>query len=69
MIIKSGRAGAVWVDWPPVEDGEVWCRGPAMDDGRPATVYRLVNGQWVAGDGWGEWDGFDSERRGHDALH
>jgi hypothetical protein len=65
MIIKTGRAGMVWVDWPPVEDGEVWCRGPAVEAGRAASVYRLVEGQWVVG----EWEEHDSERRDRDVLH
>ena len=65
MIIKTGRAGMVWVDWPPVEDGEVWCRGPSAEEGRPTTVYRLVDGQWLAGD----WDVEGRESLVRDALH
>ncbi len=50
MLIKTKRLGIVWVDWPPVEDAEVWCRGSAPDGDSEAIVYRLVDGQWVPGD-------------------
>jgi hypothetical protein len=49
MLIKTKRLGIVWVDWPPVEDGEVWCRRSAPDGDSEATVYRLVDGAWVEG--------------------
>jgi hypothetical protein len=37
----------VWVEWPPVEDGELWCLG-ASPDGRYLTAYRAVDGGWQA---------------------
>ena len=46
MLIKTRSSGIVWVDWPPIEDAEVWCRGFEPDEQR-TTVYRLENGRWV----------------------
>jgi hypothetical protein len=65
MLIKTKRLGIVWVDWPPVEDAEVWCRGSAPDGDSEATVYRLVDGAWVEG----RWLDTALERRDPDGLH
>jgi hypothetical protein len=65
MLIKTKRLGIVWVDWPPVEDAEVWCRGSASDGDSEATVYRLVDGQWVPGD----WDDVGRGMRARGELH
>ena len=65
MLIKTKRLGIVWVDWPPVEDAEVWCRGSASDGDSEATVYRLVDGQWVPGD----WEDVRHEPGARDGLH
>ena len=64
MLIKTRSSGIVWVDWPPIEDAEVWCRG-ADPQGRFVTVYRLVDGAWVPG----EWDDDERESRDRDLLH
>lgn len=49
MLIKTRSSGIVWVDWPPVDDGEVWCRGFDPDERATMRVYRLVDGAWVEG--------------------
>ena len=49
MLIKTRSSGMVWVDWPPVEDGEVWCRGFDPEGRESTRVYRLVDGAWVEG--------------------
>jgi hypothetical protein len=64
MLIKTRSSGIVWVDWPPVEDGELWCLG-ASADGRYLTAYRAVDGRWEAV----EWGDLGRERRGRDELH
>ena len=63
MLIKTRNSGMVWVDWPPVEDGEVWCLG-ASADGRYLTAYRAVDGGWEAV----AWEEIHSERRGRDDV-
>ena len=63
MLIKTRSSGMVWVDWPPVEEGELWCLG-ASADGRFLTAYRTVDGRWEAVD----WEELDSERRGREDV-
>lgn len=65
MLIKTRSSGIVWVEWPPVEDAEVWCRGPAPDGCGTSRVYRLVDGAWVEGT-WEDVDRVEPER---DPLH
>jgi hypothetical protein len=64
MLIKTKRSGIVWVEWPPVEDADVWCRGAAPDGG-DATVYRLVDGAWVPS----AWDDVERALSDRDGLH
>jgi hypothetical protein len=64
MLIKTKSSGIVWVDWPPVEDADVWCRGSAPDGG-DATVYRLVDGAWVPGD----WENVNRATTDRGELH
>jgi len=53
----------VWVDWPPVEDAELWCLGTSRD-GRYLTAYRAVDGGWEAV----AWEEFEHERLGRDDV-
>jgi hypothetical protein len=64
MLIKTKSSGIVWVDWPPVDDADVWCRGSAPEGG-DATVYRLVDGAWVPGD----WEDTGRATRDRGDLH
>jgi hypothetical protein len=67
MLIKTRRSGMVWVEWPPVEDGECWCLG-ASSDGRYLTAYRAVDGRWEAV-AWEELGSEQRERDDPDLLH
>ncbi len=66
MLVKTRSSGLVWVEWPPFEDGEVWCRG-FDPDGRALTrVYRLEEGAWREAE-WVDGAGVRDEDWG--ALH
>ena len=65
MRIKTRSSGIVWVDWPPIDDAEVWCRGFDPDGCEPSHVYRLVDGAWVEG----SWEDTDPPPQEPGALH